>query len=79
MTENYSYSSSIWQEEMKTMREKADWAYRSPLPKKKQRTVARAERCGKCKQFSAEEILVENLRRCEAALNLSTKETLCLS
>lgn len=44
-----------WQEEFKDIREKVH-PYRYPLPMKRQRVVARAERSGPVKVFTKEEI-----------------------
>ena len=51
-----------WLNEMKDIKEKANCAYHSPLPLKKQRVTARAERPGKCKVFTEEEIFLFKLR-----------------
>jgi len=50
-----------WLDEMKAIKEK-NCTYRAPLPLKKQRVTARAERPGKCKIFSEEEIFLFKLR-----------------
>jgi hypothetical protein len=44
-----------WKEELETIREKVR-PYRYPLPMKRQRVVARAERSGPCKTYTREEI-----------------------
>lgn len=51
-----------WKEEMRDIRKKKNWIYKSPLPKKKQRVEARASRCGKCKVYSEEEKLLYLLK-----------------
>ena len=51
-----------WKEEMQDIRKKRKWFYKSPLPRKKQRVEARAERCGKCKVYTEEEKLLYLLR-----------------
>jgi hypothetical protein len=47
-----------WKTEIEEIKKKKSWWYRAPLPLKKQRVEARAERLGKCHIYSEEEKLV---------------------
>jgi len=54
-----------WIDEMREVQKKRKWMYKCPLPKKRQRTQARAERPGKCRVYSEEEKLVYLLQTWE--------------
>lgn len=55
---------SVWEDEMKEFQKKRrEWFYRSPLPKKKQRTSTPRGRSGKVHTFSEEEIFLFKIRR----------------
>ena len=51
-----------WKTEMDSIKKKLSWRYKAPLPKKKQRVEAKALKCGKCKVYSDEEILLYKLK-----------------
>jgi len=59
---------NIWKDEMKCMSELKKTIYKSPLPRKKQRVMARAELPGKVKRFSEEQIFLFKIRRYTKAL-----------
>lgn len=52
----------MWREAMREVRKKKSWWYRPPLPLKKQRVTARAERPGKCHIYTEEEKLIYRLK-----------------
>ena len=52
----------MWKETMDEIKKHKSWWYKCPLPKKKQRVAARAERAGKCHVYSDEEKLLYKLK-----------------
>ena len=60
---------SIWDEEMKEVKAKKQWIYRSPLPRKRQRTTLKHQQPGKCRTLNEEEILLYKLKSYLSSFN----------
>ena len=53
----------VYKDELESIKSLAQCRYTPPLPRKKQRVTARAERCGKCIIYTQEQRLLYALRR----------------